>query len=68
MQKWVAPFIIGLVVSWVIFILVLVVLDSANVLDYHPSVLVALISSATVSILGILMKLVSYTLPDIKWS
>ncbi len=68
MQKWMAPFIITLVVMWLFFILALVVLDGSEVLDYHPSVLVTLIRSATISIVGILMKFANYTLPEIKWS
>ena len=65
MQKWVPYYIIVLVTLWLVFMGVLVVSNGLEWLDYHPSVLVALISSATVSIVGLLMKVVSYTLPSI---
>ena len=67
MVKWVPPLITILVVLWLIFMGVLLVLEGNGTLDYHPSVLVALLGSATVSILALLMRIVSYTLPQMEW-
>jgi len=55
MVKWVAPLICTVVVLWLIFMGILLVRDGEGTYDYHPSVLVALISSATVSILALLI-------------
>lgn len=67
MQRWVPGLITFLVISWLVFIGIIVILDGTETLEYHPSVLVSLISSATVSIVALLMKVVSYTLPEMKW-
>lgn len=62
-QKWIVPSVGGLVLLWLIFVGFIVVSDGMDYLDYHPSVLVTLLGSATASIVGLLMKVVSYTLP-----
>ncbi len=65
MQRWIVPSVGCLVLIWLIFVVVIVVLDGMNRLDYHPSIIVTLLGSATASIVGLLMKVVNYTLPQI---
>ena len=64
MQRWIVRTVAILVGVWVPFVMVITVLDGAGVIKYHPSVLVTLLGSATASIIGLLMKVVSYTLPN----
>ena len=63
MQKWIVPSVLILVGLWLIFVIIIVVLDGMDCLDYHPSVLVTLLGSATASIVGLLMRVINYTLP-----
>lgn len=67
MQRWLVPLVTWLVVAWLIFVGAVVILDGMAILDYHPSVLAALLGSATASIVGLLLKVVSYTLPELEW-
>lgn len=64
MQRWIIPTVVSMSVGWIIFVAIIVVLSGIDVLSYHPLVLVTLLGSATASIVGLLMKIVSHTLPN----
>ncbi len=53
-----------LLVIWIIFVIVVIILSGIGILNYHPSVLVTLLGSATVYLIGLFMKIVSYVFPD----
>lgn len=64
MQRWIIPTVVRMSVGWIFFVASIVVLSGIGLLSYHPSVLVTLLGSATASIVGLLMKIVSHTLPN----
>ncbi len=63
-QRWLPKLVVGMVVGWLGFVIVVTVLSGYEILDYHASVLVTLLGSATASIIGLLMKVVGYALPE----
>ncbi len=66
MQRWLVPSISIGVGVWLTFAGV-VILAGVDVLNYHSSVLAALLGSSTASMVGLLMKVVTYTLPEMNW-
>lgn len=55
---------VGLLVQlWIVFVVVVVILAGMDILQYHASVIVTLLGSATASIVGLLMKIVNHVFP-----
>ena len=64
LRKWLPTFVAWLVVFWLVFVVVVTVFAGVGKLDYNASVLVTLLGSATASIIGLLLKVVGYALPE----
>lgn len=64
LQQVLGPLISTLVGGWLIFVTLVMIFAGLNFLDYHPSVLVTLLGSATASLIGLLMRVVDYVFPN----
>ena len=63
LQRWLPSFVACLVVIWIMFVIAVTFLAGWEILNYHASVLVTLLGSATASIIGLLIRVVGYALP-----
>ena len=63
LQRWLPNFVACLVVIWIMFVIAVTFLAGWQILNYHASVLVTLLGSATASIIGLLIRVVGYALP-----
>ena len=64
LQQVLGPIIPRIVGAWLLFVAIILVLSGLDILEYHASVLVALLGSATISLVALFMKVVSYAFSD----